>query len=65
MFVKAWKALYGYPHADASEAHVKDAVALKDKALTLLRREGLAPLTGRGRAPPPAGASALLGDLVE
>ena len=33
MFVKAWKALYGYPHADASEAHVKDAVALKDKAL--------------------------------
>jgi hypothetical protein len=33
MFVKAWKALYRYPHADASEAHVKDAVALKDKAL--------------------------------
>jgi len=33
MFVKAWKALYGYPHADASAAHVKEAVALKEKAL--------------------------------
>ena len=34
MFVQAWKALYGYPHADASAAHVKDAVALKQRALT-------------------------------
>lgn len=33
MFVKAWKALYGYPHTDASEAHLKDAVALKQKAI--------------------------------
>jgi predicted TIM-barrel fold metal-dependent hydrolase len=33
MFVKAWKALYAYPHADASETHVKDAVALKQQAL--------------------------------
>ena len=33
MFVRAWKALYGYPHADASAAHVKDAVALKEKAM--------------------------------
>ncbi len=33
MFVKAWKAIYGYPHADASDAHVKDAVALKQKAI--------------------------------
>ena len=33
MFVRAWKALYGYPHADASETHVKDAVALKQQAL--------------------------------
>lgn len=32
-FVRAWKALYGYPHADASPAHVKDAVALKQKAI--------------------------------
>ena len=33
MFVKAWKALYGYPHEDVSAAHVKDAVALKQKAI--------------------------------
>lgn len=33
MFLKAWKAIYGYPHADASEAHLKDAVALKQKAM--------------------------------
>ena len=32
-FVRAWKALFAYPHADASEAHVKDAVALKQKAM--------------------------------
>jgi hypothetical protein len=32
-FVRAWKALFNYPHADASEAHLKDAVALKQKAI--------------------------------
>jgi len=32
-FVRAWKALFNYPHADASPAHVKDAVALKQKAI--------------------------------
>src|SRR5262249_38521114 len=32
-FVRAWKALFNYPHADASPAHLKDAVALKQKAI--------------------------------
>ena len=32
-FVRAWKALFQYPHADASPAHVKDALALKQKAM--------------------------------
>ena len=32
-FARAWKALFGYPHLDASAAHVKDAVALKQKAI--------------------------------
>jgi hypothetical protein len=32
-FVKAWKAMYGYPHADASEAHLKDVIPLKQKAM--------------------------------
>jgi hypothetical protein len=31
-FLRAWKALYGYPYADASPAHLKDAVALKKNA---------------------------------
>jgi len=33
MFVQAWKALFAYPYADASAAHLKDAVALKQKAI--------------------------------
>jgi predicted TIM-barrel fold metal-dependent hydrolase len=32
-FLKAWKAIYGYPHADASEAHLKDVVPLKQKMM--------------------------------
>jgi hypothetical protein len=32
-FARAWKALYGYPHLDASPAHLKDAVALKQQAI--------------------------------
>jgi hypothetical protein len=32
-FLRAWKALYGYPHADATPEHLKDAVALKKKAI--------------------------------
>ena len=32
-YLRAWKALFAYPHADASEAHVKDAIALKQKAI--------------------------------
>jgi hypothetical protein len=32
-FLKAWKALYGYPHADVSAAHLKEAVALKRRAI--------------------------------
>jgi predicted TIM-barrel fold metal-dependent hydrolase len=32
-FVKAWQAIYGYPHADASAPHLKDAVALKQRAI--------------------------------
>ncbi len=32
-FVHAWKALFGYPYDDASAVHVKDAVALKHKAI--------------------------------
>lgn len=33
-FVRAWKALFQYPHADASPAHARDALALKQKAMT-------------------------------
>jgi len=33
LFIKAWKALFAYPHADASEAHTKVAIALKEKAI--------------------------------
>ena len=33
MFAKAWKALYGYPYDEVSPAHVKEAVALKQKAI--------------------------------
>lgn len=32
-FVKAWRAMYGYPYADASDAHLKEAVRLKQKAM--------------------------------
>jgi hypothetical protein len=32
-FVKAWKAMYGYPRADVSGAHLQEAVALKKKAI--------------------------------
>jgi hypothetical protein len=32
-FVRAWKAIFGYPYADASAVHVKDAVALKKRAM--------------------------------
>jgi predicted TIM-barrel fold metal-dependent hydrolase len=32
-FLAAWRARYAYPHGDASDAHLKDAVALKKKAL--------------------------------
>ena len=32
-FVRAWKALFLYPHADGSPAHAKDALALKQKAM--------------------------------
>jgi predicted TIM-barrel fold metal-dependent hydrolase len=32
-FLRAWKALYGYPHSDATPEHLKDAVALKKKAI--------------------------------
>ncbi len=32
-FLKAWKAIYGYPHADVTAAHLKDAVALKRRAI--------------------------------
>lgn len=33
MFVSAWKALFAYPHADATPAHLKDAVRLKQRAI--------------------------------
>jgi predicted TIM-barrel fold metal-dependent hydrolase len=33
MFVRAWKALYGYPHMDASAAHLKEVPALKQRAM--------------------------------
>jgi len=33
VFVGAWKALFNYPHADASDTHQKDAIALKTKAI--------------------------------
>jgi hypothetical protein len=33
MFVSAWKALFAYPHADATPAHLKDAVLLKQRAI--------------------------------
>jgi predicted TIM-barrel fold metal-dependent hydrolase len=32
-FVRAWKALFAYPFDDASPAHVKEAIALKQKAI--------------------------------
>jgi hypothetical protein len=32
-FVRAWKALFLYPHADASPAHAKDALARKQNAM--------------------------------
>jgi hypothetical protein len=32
-FLKAWQAIYGYPHGDVSEAHRADGVALKRKAI--------------------------------
>jgi hypothetical protein len=32
-FIKAWKAMYGYPYADASEAHLKEIIPLKQKAM--------------------------------
>ncbi len=32
-FVRAWKALFQYPYDDASDAHAKEAAALKQKAL--------------------------------
>src|SRR5262245_25202599 len=32
-FVRAWKALFHYPYDDASDAHAKEAAALKEKAL--------------------------------
>jgi hypothetical protein len=32
-FVRAWKTLFNYPHADSAPAHLKDAVALKQKAI--------------------------------
>ena len=32
-FVRAWKALFAYPYADAAPAHLKDAVARKQKAI--------------------------------
>jgi hypothetical protein len=32
-FVRAWKALFLYPHADASPPHAKEAAALKEKAM--------------------------------
>jgi len=33
MFVTAWKTLFAYPHADATPAHLKDAVRLKQRAI--------------------------------
>jgi len=33
MFVTAWKTLFSYPHADATPAHLKDAVRLKQRAI--------------------------------
>ncbi len=33
MFVSAWKVLFGYPHPDASPAHLKDALRLKQHAI--------------------------------
>jgi predicted TIM-barrel fold metal-dependent hydrolase len=32
-FVRAWKAIFGYPYADVSAAHVKEAVARKARAI--------------------------------
>jgi predicted TIM-barrel fold metal-dependent hydrolase len=32
-FLKAWKAIYAYPHDDVSAAHLKDAAALKKQAI--------------------------------
>ncbi len=32
-FVRAWKALFAYPHADATPGHLKDAIALKKRAM--------------------------------
>jgi uncharacterized protein len=33
MFVRAWKALFAYPYDDASDAHAREAAALKQKAM--------------------------------
>jgi uncharacterized protein len=33
LFVRAWKTLFGYPYDDATPPHLKDAVALKQKAI--------------------------------
>jgi hypothetical protein len=33
LFAKAWQALFGYPFGDESAAHVKEAMALKQKAV--------------------------------
>src|SRR5215472_7667378 len=39
MFVRAWQTLFAYPHADATPAHLKDAVRLKQKAIDQRARE--------------------------
>jgi len=31
-FITAWRDLFGYPHADRTEAHVQELLALKDRA---------------------------------
>jgi predicted TIM-barrel fold metal-dependent hydrolase len=33
MFVRAWKALFAYPYADASREHAKEAIARKQKVM--------------------------------
>jgi uncharacterized protein len=39
-FIKAWKAMYGYPHADASEAHLKEIIPLKQQAMQRASNKG-------------------------